>query len=70
MGNDNSHNEEVCHIHSGHEARLCAVEKRTRVNEDNMGKIFTRVNIILGAISISCILLVVNLIVRLAEKSG
>ena len=50
-----------CAEHSGCMARIDNLEKDSEAMGKRMDKIFNRINLILGGIVVSCVMLVINL---------
>ena len=51
----------TCKEHSGCMARIENIEKDSELMAKKVDKIFNRINLILGGIVVSCIMLVINL---------
>jgi hypothetical protein len=58
----NTTNNALCKAHSGIVARIEHLELESEKMGDKLNKIFNRINIILGGIVVSCVMLVINLV--------
>jgi len=64
-------NDSFCKMHEGHEERIKTLEDFRVITRDDMKEqrkrvdgIFTRLNIMIGSLALSCVLLLLNLIAK------
>lgn len=57
-----------CKMHEAHETRLGHLEKAVDLQWKCMNDIKTRINVLLGGVAISCVLMAIDIIIRIGGR--